>query len=128
VVPVYLHGTRHVIGKSPETGSKPPGGSGTENRGHRSIRRSPVTVIFGPPLVPREGEDARRFSSRIEAEVAILADEARSDWWTARRQAAAGTSPSPRGPDASTWRRSWALGPAPGDEPRVAGEREWPRV
>jgi len=128
VVPVYLHGTRHVAGKAAETGARAPGGSGTEARGGRSLRRSAVTVIFGPPLTPREGEGARRFSARVEGAVALLADEVASDWWTARRRAADGTSPSPRGPEAPAWRRSWALGPAPGDEHPVAGEKEWPKL
>jgi len=97
-----------------------------------------VTVLFGPPLRPADGEDARRFGARIESAVGILADEARSDWWQARRRAADGTSPSPQGPDASPWRRAWALDPAPDRDPaptdpvRTAaangGERRWPPV
>jgi 1-acyl-sn-glycerol-3-phosphate acyltransferase len=138
VVPVYLHGTRHVLPKSTEisatTGARPPGGSGTEAKGQRGIRRSPVTVVFGAPLTPDEGEDARRFGARVERAVAVLADEVSTDWWTARRRAADGTSPSPNGPDASAWRRSWALDPAPGttsvaDNGRpIAGDRTWPNV
>ena len=60
--------------------------------------------------------------------MALLADEVATDWWTARRRAAAGTNPSPRGPDASPWRRAWALDPAPDAEPLVAGPRPWPDV
>jgi len=128
VVPVYLHGTRHVAGKSTATGDRPTRRSGTEATGRRGLRRAEVAVIFGPPLLPREGEEARRFSARVEAAVALLADEVATDWWTARRRAAAGGDSSSRGPDAPAWRRAWALGPAPGDEHPVAGEREWPRV
>ncbi|MGP8059324.1 MAG: lysophospholipid acyltransferase family protein [Acidimicrobiales bacterium] len=128
VVPVYLHGTRHVAGKSAGAPGRPPGGSGTEARGGRGLRRSGVTVVFGPPLSPRQGEDARRFSARVEGAVALLADEVATDWWTARRRSATGQGPSARGPEAPAWRRAWALGPAPGDEHPVAGEREWPKV
>ncbi len=117
VVPVHVHGSRHVLPRSPDVatapGGRPVGGSGSEAAKGGGLRRSPVTVLFGPPLRPDEGEDARRFGARIEAAVAVLADEARSDWWTARRRAADGTSPSPNGPEASPWRRAWALDPAP---------------
>ncbi len=135
VVPVYLHGTRHVLAKAPSggdggLGGRPLGGSGSEARGRRGVRRSPVTVLFGTPLVPDAEEDARRFGARVERAVDVLADEVTSDWWAARRRAAAGESPSARGPEASGWRRAWALPAAPGapDEPveRRTGPR-WPR-
>ncbi len=96
VVPIHLEGTWRILAK-----------------GGARFRRSQTRVTFGTPLLPLEGEDARRFGLRIEAAVAILADEGRTDWWTARRNAAAGTTPSGQGPAASAWRRSWALGPAP---------------
>ena len=108
VVPVHVHGTRHVLPKSGD--------------GRRPLRRSPVAVIFGAPLRPDEGEDARRFGARIETAVAVLADEVSTDWWTARRRAAAGTTPSHRGPEAAGWRRAWALDPPP-----AAGRDDWPR-
>lgn len=125
VVPVYLHGTRHVVPKRAGRDDRPAGGSGSENRGGPRLRRTRVTVLFGAPLTPDEGEDARRFGARIERSVALLADEVATDWWTARRRAADGTAPSPRGPDASAWRRAWALGPAPGAE-RETGPKPWP--
>ena len=96
VVPVHLAGTWRVL---PKQG--------------RGLRRARTAVRFSTPLVPDEGEDARRFGARIETVLATMADEAATDWWTARRRAAAGTTPSPRGPDASPWRRAWALGPDP---------------
>jgi hypothetical protein len=68
-----------------------------------------VSVTFGVPMTAEPGEDARKLAARLEAAVVTLADERRSDWWTARRRAAAGTSPALTGPDASAWRRSWAL-------------------
>jgi hypothetical protein len=63
--------------------------------------------------VAAEGEDARKLETRIDTVLATLADEARSDWWTARRRAGVGQTPSPRGPTASPWRRAWSLGPDP---------------
>jgi len=105
VVPVYLHGTRRVLAK---------GGHG--------LRRSPVTVVYGAPLTPAEGEDARHFGGRIEAAVDLLAREMATDWWTARRQAAAGAALTSRGPDTVPWRRSWSLGP---EQERAATHR-WP--
>jgi 1-acyl-sn-glycerol-3-phosphate acyltransferase len=92
VVPVHLEGTYRIL---PKDGDR--------------LRRNPTQVTFGSPLVPDDGEDARRFGTRIEAALATLADESQSDWWSARRRAAAGTTPSARGPAASPWRRAWAL-------------------
>ncbi len=126
VVPVYLHGTRHVAPRREEAGHAP-GGSGTEGRAGRRLRRSPVSVLFGSPMTPAEGEDARRFGARIEQAVATLRDEVTTDWWQARQQAAAGTAFAARGPDVAPWRRAWALDRPPG-EPAAAARREkpWP--
>jgi hypothetical protein len=84
--------------------------------------------MFGAPITPDVGEDARRFGARVEAAVATLSDEVATDWWSARQRSAAGTTPSPRGPEAGPWRRSWALGPVPGAARPEAGERLWPKV
>jgi 1-acyl-sn-glycerol-3-phosphate acyltransferase len=109
VVPVHLDGTRHILPK-----------------GRTGIRRTRTTITFGTPIRPDEDENARRFAVRIEAAVATMANEAATDWWTARKQAAAGSTPPLQGPDAAAWRRSWMLPPAPGR--RDAGDDvEWPR-
>ena len=111
VVPVHLDGTRHIL---------PKGGG--------AIRRTRTTVTFGTPLWPAEGEDARRFSARIEAAVATLANESSTDWWTAREQAAAGTTPSLQGPEVAPWRRAWALEAAPDRAEAIDAEgNDWPR-
>ncbi len=94
VVPVYLHGTRHVLAKTGEAGAIALGGSGTESRRGGRLRRSPIAVLFGAPMTPDEGENTRRFSDRIEASVATLAREVHSDWWRARRAVSA-ADPSP---------------------------------
>ncbi len=112
LVPVHLDGTRHIL---------PKGGKG--------LRRSRTTITFGTPLWPDEGENARRFGARIEAAVATMAHEADTDWWTARRQAAAGTTPALQGPDASAWRRSWELADAPERRDRGTDvDVEWPKL
>ena len=110
LVPVHLDGTRHIL---------PKGGKG--------LRRSRTTITFGTPLWPDEGENARRFGARIEAAVATMAHEADTDWWTARRQAAAGTTPALQGPDAAGWRRSWMLAQPPERRDRV-GDGDWPKL
>jgi 1-acyl-sn-glycerol-3-phosphate acyltransferase len=98
VIPVHLRGVRPVLPKD----------------GHR-IRRHDVEVRFGDALWPIAGgptgrdEDARRFAGRIEQAVAVLADEAETDWWSARRRAAQQATPPFRGPQASPWRRTWTL-------------------
>ena len=56
VVPVYLHGTRHVLPKASESGAKAPGGSGTESRRGGRLRRSPSPCCSGlrcPPTRAR---------------------------------------------------------------------------
>jgi len=93
VVPVHVEGTSRILRKG------------------RSIPTpSPTTITFGRPLRPTEGEDSRRFATRIEAEVAALADEDSTDWWQARQRAHAGGSPSLQGPELGAWRRTWSLG------------------
>jgi 1-acyl-sn-glycerol-3-phosphate acyltransferase len=116
VIPVHISGSRAILAK----------GSG-------ELRPGSTEVRFGRPLRPGVGvdgreEDARRFALRVEKAVSELADEAETDWWSARRRAAAGATPSLRGPEISPWRRSWALPEAAGGRRRVApisGER-WP--
>jgi 1-acyl-sn-glycerol-3-phosphate acyltransferase len=93
VVPVHIEGTGRVLPK-----------------GARRPARADVHVTFGSPVRPREGESAHRFSDRVEAAVAALGDERTTDWWSARRRAAAGTTPALTGPgEVGVWRRSWAL-------------------
>jgi 1-acyl-sn-glycerol-3-phosphate acyltransferase len=127
VVPVYLHGTRHVLPKTPDDQDPAPGGSGTESRRGDRLRRSPISVLFGAPLTPDEGENAHRFSDRVEASVATLAREVYADWWQARRAVSPadpvqGAETAHRGPDAPAWRRAWAL-----DGPPSSGRRKsWP--
>jgi len=92
VVPVHIEGTRRIMRK-----------------GRRGLRPSPTTVTFGAPITLAEGEDVRDFAVRIEREIAVLADEQGTDWWSARRRAADGTTPPLQGPDVGAWRRSWSL-------------------
>jgi 1-acyl-sn-glycerol-3-phosphate acyltransferase len=92
VVPVFIDGTGSIFGM----GMKRP----TPGR---------TRVVFGAPLLPVEDETSRRFNARIHAAVSALADEATTDWWTARRRAAAGSSPTLGGPEYTGWRRQWTL-------------------
>ncbi len=114
VVPIHVEGTGAIFGK----GDKRPT-PGTSR------------VTFGAPLWPFQGESATRFAGRIETAVAALADEAATDWWTARQRAARGTSPSLTGPEGTSWRRAWALGDRhrPRSTPDSSGAHSptWPR-
>ena len=105
VVPVHLEGTRRIL-----------------PRGGGKLRPSTTAVTFGAPLRALDGEDARTFAARIEQAVAELADEQADGWWTARRRAANGATPSLTGPAAGAWRRTWALG----ERRRRAPKRAWP--
>ena len=114
VVPVHLEGTRRVW----KRGEKLP---------TPIEKKSSVGVTFGSPMWPEKGADgkaeaSRRFAGRIEAAVAALADEQRTDWWQARKRAAGHATPSLRGPEAGAWRRAWALE----GQGRSPVTREWP--
>jgi len=108
VVPVHLQGTRKVL-----------------KRGAVIPTPSTTSVTFGSPLHPADGESSRAFATRIEQAIEVLADEAANGFWTARRRAAAGTTPSLRGPEAISWRRSWALG---GNRRRPRPATSWPAL
>ncbi len=110
VVPIYLEGT----GRLWRRGKKWPKLAG---------KGQGVHLVFGTPVWPEPGEDARRLAARLELAVAALADEWSTDWWTARRRAAAGTTPALTGPAAGAWRRAWALD---ADAASRSGRRAWP--
>lgn len=109
IVPVHIEGTDRVL---PKGRSRP--------------RRSRTTVRFGDAIVPTPDDDTRRLAARLEAAVAVLADESRSDWWTARRNAASAATPALTGPEAEGWRRTWALGER--DPKRRRTRRRWPEL
>jgi 1-acyl-sn-glycerol-3-phosphate acyltransferase len=105
VVPIHLEGTRHILA-----------------RGTSRLRPGTTNVTFGHPLAPTG--NARGLAARVESSIAALGDERTTDWWTAKRRAAAGTTPSLQGPDAGGWRRTWAL---EGRHDQSRQPRAWPR-
>ncbi|MDG2217704.1 MAG: lysophospholipid acyltransferase family protein [Acidimicrobiales bacterium] len=109
VVPIHVEGTGRILRK-----------------GRSLPRPSTTSVTFGRPITAEDGENATRFGARIEREVAALADETSSDWYTARVRAHASESPGLTGPNSGGWRRSWALG----DRRRGAKSRtrRWPNL
>ncbi|MEO7555021.1 MAG: hypothetical protein ABIV94_00280, partial [Acidimicrobiales bacterium] len=82
-------------------------------------------VTFGAPLRPDDGDDSRHFAARIERAVAALADETATDWYGARVRAHARTTPALGGPEATGWRRQWALGDRGPKAGRIKPKR-WP--
>ena len=56
--------------------------------------------------------------------MAALADEATSDWYTARKRAAAGQTPVLGPPTEGAWRKAWALS-AQRKRPRTT-TKAWP--
>ena len=109
VVPVHIQGTDRI-----------------HPRGATRVTPGRTRITFGNALRPGPGDDARRFAQVIEAAVAALADEAATDWWSARRRAAAGTTPSLTGPGTTGWRRAWALGDRRGRTRTTS--RAWPEI
>lgn len=92
VVPVFIEGTGSIFGK-----------------GMKRPKAGRTRVTFGRPLRPVDGESTKRFNERIAVAVQGLGDESLTDWYTARRRAAQGTSPALSGPEHQSWRRAWAL-------------------
>ena len=92
IVPVHLEGTGRILRK-----------------GGNRLRPSTTTVTFGHPIVAGDGEDARALAARVQSAIEARADEEATDWWTARRRAAAGATPPLTGPSTGAWRRAWAL-------------------
>lgn len=106
IVPVHLEGTGRLLGK-----------------GAKRLKPGTTKVTFGHPVTPAAGDDPRAVAAQVEEAVATLADEATSDWWSARRRAAQGRTPSLAGPGAGAWRRAWART----STGRRAGEPSAPR-
>lgn len=113
IVPVYIDGTDVVF---PKGASMP--------------RRHGCTVTFGEPIVPTADDDPRRLAERLERAIDSLAEEVRSDWWTARRRAASGLTTSLRGEvDAASWRRQWdrnATSPNSTNRNQSKASSDWP--
>ena len=109
VVPIHVRGTGAILRKG------------------RSVPRpADTTVTFGAPLRPEPGERAPRFAARIEAAVTALADEASTDWYSARKRAHAGASGTLTGPDVGVWRRQWAQGSSRRTPAAESRTRRWP--
>jgi 1-acyl-sn-glycerol-3-phosphate acyltransferase len=69
--------------------------------------RPPVSVRYGRPLHPREGESHRELSRRMAQAVAQLHDEDRTTWWEALHRAQRGETPTLAGPPGPRWLRTW---------------------
>jgi len=106
VIPVHLAGTGRILPKG---------------KGRPSPDRTVVT--FGSPLRPVEGERSQSFADRLESAVAALGDEATTDWYSARRRAASGQTPSMTAPATGAWRRAWELSSHRGPAKRA---KSWP--
>ena len=111
VVPVHLDGTRHILPK-----------------GAHGFRRTRTTITFGTPLRPDEDETARRFATRIETAVATMANEAGTDWWTARKQARPGCHSPTAGPGRGGLAPVVDADPGTGPEASPTMGSDWPRT
>jgi 1-acyl-sn-glycerol-3-phosphate acyltransferase len=69
--------------------------------------RPPVTIRYGTPFWPAEGETHQDLSRRMTAAVAELFHEERTTWWEALHRAQRGETPSLVGPSGPAWLRRW---------------------
>jgi 1-acyl-sn-glycerol-3-phosphate acyltransferase len=102
VIPVAHRGTYAAM----------PRGAGWPLRSPAGGRRK-LTVRFGEPLVPGEGEGVREFAPKVRAAVARLLDEDETDWYSSLRRSVEGGTPDPAGPQIAQWRRVWASSQSP---------------
>ena len=84
--------------------------------------RPPVSVRYGDPVYPNEGETHQAFSVRMSQAVAVLLDEDKTTWWESLRRAEQGATPAIIGPQGPEWRRKWD-GSRP--VPRRSPDRTW---
>ena len=96
VVPIHVGGTGSILRK-----------------GRTMPQPAEATVTFGIPMRPEDDERAPRFASRIEDAVTALADEASTDWYSARKRAHASASGTLTGPEVGVWRRPMGPGRPP---------------
>jgi 1-acyl-sn-glycerol-3-phosphate acyltransferase len=76
-------------------------------RGWPAAGRRPVSVRLGGPIMPEPAQTAQEFNDRMIRGLARLLDEDRTTWWESIRREARGEIPSPHGPEAPRWRRTW---------------------
>jgi 1-acyl-sn-glycerol-3-phosphate acyltransferase len=69
--------------------------------------RPVVTIRYGGPLHPEEGESHQSLSLRMQRAVAELFDEDRTTWFEAVSRSEKGETPSLAGPRGPRWRRTW---------------------
>jgi 1-acyl-sn-glycerol-3-phosphate acyltransferase len=69
--------------------------------------RPVVTIRYGDPIYPQEGETHQSLSLRMQQAVAQLFDEDRTTWFDAISRAERSETPSLAGPVAPAWRRTW---------------------
>jgi 1-acyl-sn-glycerol-3-phosphate acyltransferase len=84
--------------------------------------RPTVSVRYGRPIVPEDGETHQAFSRRMSQAIAQLHDEDRSTWWDSLQRARSGETPSLAGPHGPGWLRKWE-GSRP--VPRRGPEKVW---
>ncbi|MEZ5258307.1 MAG: lysophospholipid acyltransferase family protein, partial [Ilumatobacteraceae bacterium] len=73
IVPVFIEGSGSIFGK-----------------GMKRPKPGRTRVTFGRPIHPDDAESTKRYAARVERAVTQLGDESLTDWYTARRRAAAG--------------------------------------
>ena len=92
VVPIAIRGAYQAM----------PKGRNWPRRG-----RPPVSIRYGRPLVPSEGESHQELSMRMQRSIAQLHDEDANDWWVALHRSQRNETPSLVAAPGATWRKRW---------------------
>jgi 1-acyl-sn-glycerol-3-phosphate acyltransferase len=87
--------------------------------------RPEVSLRFGQPMRPGEGDDVRGFTARLAAEVDRLVNESETSWWSSLpRPAQPAPAASGKVPEPARWRKVWAATEPPTPSaPRSPWER-----
>ena len=73
--------------------------------------RPRVSVRYGAPMMPQEGETVRQFAPRVSNAVHALVQEDVTNWWAAQHQQA----PAAEAPPLGSWRRTWEQSEPPAE-------------
>lgn len=90
IVPIYLEGTFELLGK-------------TSSR----MKMGKTRITFGKPIHPDATSDARTLTKQLESEIAHLATEAHSDYWTAQIERYKDPAKNFEPIDRSSWIAEW---------------------
>lgn len=109
IIPIHIAGARKLLKK-----------------GSKKLVSGTTEIRFGPILEPET--NIREFNLKIQKTIAMLADEASSNYYEALKRFKQDATPDPMGPNVSPWRRSWLLPDWASSQKQVKQDTIWPKI